>query len=151
MKKNMQELLEKYWEGGTSLEEERFIRSYFRSDNIDPEHVQYKPLFNFYDQESQKVYQLNKANEMPSKRRYGMPLIRMAAAILIVLGLSSIIYLNLGRNEMENDAWAQYEVQDPEKAKEMAMEALVFMSNKLNEGEENMRNNLKTLNRLPIR
>ena len=38
----MNELLEKYWEGTTSLQEEQDLRDYFKSDRVTPEHKVYK-------------------------------------------------------------------------------------------------------------
>lgn len=48
---NIDELLERYFEGETSAEDERRLRSFFASDGV-PEHlVAYKPLFAYFDEE----------------------------------------------------------------------------------------------------
>jgi hypothetical protein len=153
MKKNMEELLKKYWDGETTLEEEKFIRIYFRGENIKPEHDKYRDLFNFFDEEKEIRYPVsNKSKKEAAVQRSKSSWMRIAAAIIVILGLSAVIYLNLEQNSsMGQDAWVKYEVQDPEKAKEMALEALAFTSSKLNKGEENVRTNLKTFNRLPLR
>lgn len=48
---NIKNLLEKYWAGESSLEDEKKIYSYFNGDNIDPELKEFAPLFNFFDSE----------------------------------------------------------------------------------------------------
>jgi hypothetical protein len=44
-KELVKNLLEKYWEGETSLEEERMLKSYFSSGNVDEQLRPYSPLF----------------------------------------------------------------------------------------------------------
>ena len=44
-------LLQKYFDGNTSLEEEKILRGYFSSDNVDPQLAQYTPLFAFISKE----------------------------------------------------------------------------------------------------
>jgi hypothetical protein len=46
---NIEELLEKYFDGETSLEEEKYIIKYFQNDNINENLFKYKPLFNYID------------------------------------------------------------------------------------------------------
>jgi hypothetical protein len=44
-------LLQKYFDGDTSLEEEKILRGYFSSDRVDPQLAKYTPLFRFIDEE----------------------------------------------------------------------------------------------------
>jgi hypothetical protein len=46
-------LLLKYFDGDTSLEEENILRGYFSSDTIDERLVKYAPLFNFLKKEKE--------------------------------------------------------------------------------------------------
>ena len=49
----IENLLEKYFEGKTSLKEEKLLRKYFLRDDI-PEHLRvYKPIFGFFSEEHQ--------------------------------------------------------------------------------------------------
>ncbi len=52
---NINNILAKYWEGQSSLEEEAQLRSYFLSNEVAEEHKEYVPLFQFYASESQHV------------------------------------------------------------------------------------------------
>lgn len=42
---DIQALLDRYWEGETSVEEERLLKSYFNSGNVDEELLRIAPLF----------------------------------------------------------------------------------------------------------
>lgn len=44
-------LLEKYFEGETSLQEEELIKDYFRNGNIDKQHEVYAPMFGYFASE----------------------------------------------------------------------------------------------------
>lgn len=51
--KNIEKLLEKYWEAETTLEEENRLHAYFNSEQVAQDHLVYQPLFNtFKDQKS---------------------------------------------------------------------------------------------------
>jgi hypothetical protein len=54
--KNIEMLIEKYFEGFTSLKEEQQLRKYFQRKKI-PEHLKtYKPVFMFFDSEIKQKY-----------------------------------------------------------------------------------------------
>jgi len=48
MKMNINQLIEKYWNAETSLQEEAELRAYFSGNDVAPEHEQYKDLFSFF-------------------------------------------------------------------------------------------------------
>ena len=55
--KHIEELLNKYWQAETSLEEEQLLRQYFSSDDV-PEHLRETALlFRYY--EDQKKESIN--------------------------------------------------------------------------------------------
>ncbi|MBK9581372.1 MAG: hypothetical protein IPO48_05475 [Saprospiraceae bacterium] len=45
MKHNIDDLLDKYWDGETSLEDEKSLRQYFCSNDIDESHFAFRDLF----------------------------------------------------------------------------------------------------------
>ena len=45
---NINQILEKYWNAEASLQEEAELRSYFSSDDVAPDHEQFKDLFTFF-------------------------------------------------------------------------------------------------------
>jgi hypothetical protein len=47
-------LLEKYWQAGTTIAEEKMLADYFRTaDDLDPELAPYRDLFLYFEQETQ--------------------------------------------------------------------------------------------------
>lgn len=61
--KHIQALLEKYWEGETTLEEERQLKGYFASDSVDAQLQQYASMFQAIREE--QTVQLNKPKVIP--------------------------------------------------------------------------------------
>lgn len=52
----LNELLEKYFRGETSLDEEKVLKQYFASGHVAPEHEPYRPLFEAFGQEQEIKY-----------------------------------------------------------------------------------------------
>ena len=52
---NIDQLLEQYFEGLTSSDEETILRDYFTSDNVPERLMMYKPLFVFFENEITKT------------------------------------------------------------------------------------------------
>ncbi|MFA5849061.1 MAG: hypothetical protein WC833_04200 [Bacteroidales bacterium] len=48
-------LLDRYFNGETTLQEEETLRNYFSRSDIDPEFKQYSPLFNYFSQEKNEM------------------------------------------------------------------------------------------------
>ena len=46
--KNINNLLEKYWEGESSLQEEETLKQYFNHGTVAPELEQYQSLFQYF-------------------------------------------------------------------------------------------------------
>ena len=101
--KYIEQLLERYWECETSLEEEQILRTFFRQEEIPAHLLPYKSLFAYeenakhvaldddFDQrilakvEPQKV----KVRHMSLRRQFA-PLYKAAAVIAVVLSLSTV-------------------------------------------------------------
>lgn len=54
-KNRIGELLESYFNGETTLEQEKTLRKYFSSSYVDNEFKQYAPLFNYFSQEKEMM------------------------------------------------------------------------------------------------
>ncbi len=84
----MDDLIEKYFEGETSLQEEKLIREYFENGNIQERHQAYAPMFGFLTQERKKV-------SVTARKKKKLPLFAWASiAASIVLLLSVRIFLS---------------------------------------------------------
>ena len=102
---DIQNLLERYFNGETSLNEEATLRSYFLSSNVAEELEAYKPLFVCYNQEKEEhlgsdfdLRMLSlidqdepvKARTISLHRRF-MPIMRAAAVVVFVLLLGNTL------------------------------------------------------------
>ena len=99
---NINELLEKYDLGETSLEEEKDIRLYFQTNNTDQKLDVYKSYFTFFDIYKNEKVELTIEEPTSSLKRY----ISMAAAILIAFStyllLPSSTTYTTGYGEQKN-------------------------------------------------
>ena len=86
----IEELIDRYFEGQTSCEEERELRCFFNRENI-PEHLQvYRPLFICLEQEVKAFQEKSVPTaKLPShRRRFIYMMSRVAAGILLLIGIA---------------------------------------------------------------
>ena len=143
----VQTLLNKYFAGETSLEEEETLKAYFNSDAVDVSLKSYQPLFQFLKKEkeieSSKAFVAPNSKEVsPSRLRfvYGNLFWRAAAAVLVI-GVGSFFLLKQFKTK-DNHSIAQNErikifdeQDDPELALETVKFALMKVSKKMKKGE----------------
>ncbi len=128
--KNIDELLNKYFEGLTDLEEEALLQDYFASGEIAAAHEPYKPLFRYFRQERQSrnpqkiVIPQTKTNR---NRFY----VAASVAILIGIGLVWLLQQNHknGLNLNGTATHIQVNNTNPEKQKEAEKELKKFTRN----------------------
>jgi hypothetical protein len=148
-------LLDKYWAGDSSLTEERQLRDYFQQEVIDSNHEPFRNLFDFFKQESEVKFdgkiesQINRSKRRPLTFRT----MSVAASIILLVGVSIVMFkfVNVDKSLIKtHDTWAKYEVEDPEEAKAKAVAALAFLSSKLQKGENNVKQHMKMVGKMPI-
>lgn len=88
--KDIDEIIERYFDGETSLEEEKLLRDYFRRQNIDERHKVYAPMFNFFSEERCDV-----SVEKKKRRTSLYTWIGIAASILLLIGVRTFYYAPL--------------------------------------------------------
>lgn len=82
---DIEELLNKYFEGETSCEEERELRRFFTRGRV-PEHLQaYRPVFAFFGEESKRA-----KSPVPLRRHLLYALSGIAAGVLIALAIAGL-------------------------------------------------------------
>ena len=108
--KYINQLLNKYWEGATTLEEENILRSFFSQKDVPGSLIQFRPLF-VYEQEDKAQNVLDeqfdvqllamvgedapvKAQKITLTRRL-MPLFKAAAMVAIVLTLGNAMVVSM--------------------------------------------------------
>lgn len=149
---NIDNILEKYWKGETSLEEEHQLRNYFKSDSIEDRHQQYKALFGFFSQEQQlkiKDDEISIGRSMVRTTKVRSLMIRMtaiAASVVILLGIGMQIFDQ--NDTMYKNKYT--ELQDPDEALAITMDALGFLSNKYESGSQPMTKYMKNFEKTEI-
>jgi hypothetical protein len=132
-------LLDRYFLGETSLEEEQQLRAYFRDGDIHPELAAYPPLFSYWEQAGEIV--APKAKRPAVRRRLPMRWLTAAAASAVLL-LSLNTWFNqqpdltsfpIAEAKQPID-WSKYEVTDPEEAVRILHGALKIASTEINRG-----------------
>lgn len=142
MKDSINKLIDKYFEGETSLEEEAIIQAYFIKGEIADDLKMYAPLFGYFEEEKQttlsndfdtKLFQeLENRGKVVPMRNTRMYVLRIAAAVVLLIGAFFTIQ-NLQPQEQEI-VWEEYEPETPEEAYEVTKEALQLLASKLSKG-----------------
>jgi hypothetical protein len=136
--KLIDEILDKYWEGQTTLQEEQELRSYFRSDRVSPEHEVYRPMFDYQTQMGAETLDFDPFEKIgsgefskPKSIKQWKPFVKwaIAASIAAMFMLGSTLLLdkpdkNLGTYD------------DPQVAYQEARGALMMISNKMEVGRQ---------------
>ncbi len=92
MKRDIEILLEKYFEGETSSAEERALREYFTSGKV-AEHLRvHAPLFLYFEEEIGKEERIVPEIKMPRKRKALLWVSGAAAAVLVLLGIGQLYF-----------------------------------------------------------
>ena len=151
---NIKQLLEKFYEGQTSLEEESHLKEYFAGDSIPEGLLEDKELFVSMDAADDQVQipgdlntrlitTINEAErkETRVKRINLYSLSGLAAGLLIIF----TVYITFLR-ENPADVLAEYTIQDEDVAYAEAKKALMYVSAKLNRGTAELEP-LQTVNR----
>lgn len=144
----IRQLLEKYFEGETSLTEEKELKTYFNGKDVEADLKPYQGLFQFFIKEKDIVFpeqedispiQLYKtatttATKPTKVRQLYVKITRIAAVLL--LAVCAYLLLPNAKVEQKQQAinWEQYEISDEDEAVEKTIAALRLVSAKLNGG-----------------
>ncbi|NJO88678.1 MAG: hypothetical protein HC831_06725 [Chloroflexia bacterium] len=143
--KEIDNLIEKYLAGETSLNEEKLIKKYLEENEELPEkYHQMKQMFNYfgdaYKEESTLKLDSIIVNKKPASKTRKITLWAMAACIALLI---AVFVFNTDRNEQRVYAYIDGKpITDKDVAMAETQKALFLISNKLNEGTVNL-NHLK--------
>lgn len=151
--KLIEDLLNKYYQGETSLEEERKLKEFFIQEII-PESLRQEQIkFKFYSNASKESIDINfekkllkdysSKNKTIPLRQYNRTLLRIAASILLIFG--TYFYINRTSSFKEKNVYGTSD--NPELAYAETKKALLLISQKLNKGTKNL-NKLSKLNEM---
>ncbi|PKQ46322.1 hypothetical protein [Confluentibacter flavum] len=124
---NIEELLEKYENGETSLKEEQELKNYFSQETVAPHLEIYKPMFAYFLVNQQEQF----TKDVPlipiaieTKKVFNYKWISVAAVAVLMLG----VYL---KSTINNDLGT---IQDPELAFNEVSKSLEMISKNFNKG-----------------
>jgi len=154
--RKIEELLEKYYNGETSLEEERTLHWFFQTRDIPPHLKPDADIFRYhYSQKSEEVFPLIEEklvqllDDQEHKKRFLLSArtIRLVSAIAASIIIVLTLWIGIGRNVLKEQQVAVYEdtYDDPQVAYMETKKTLLLVSKKLNAGTENLQY-LKTYN-----
>ncbi len=138
-------LLDKYFEGNTTLAEEKQIKKFFKNNTELPEKLtEIKTMFEFFQNEYEKQSELDlnlivqKTNTKKTNiKRLYYRISGIAASIILLIGI--FIYTD---NQEEQKIYAYINgkpIMDEQVAKIEAKRALLLVSSNFNQGTENLK------------
>lgn len=152
-KNNIKKLLDRYFEGETSLQEEQTLKVYFTSNSIDPELEEFKHLFAFFVQEQQlktrndfTIHPIQKAKPIIRVQMW-----RWAAAAVFILSISSWYFIG---NPWDNKPvaqqidWSKYEPKTEKQAIQLTFNALKKTSSAIKKSTRAVGKEVKIMKRL---
>ncbi|MFQ6602396.1 hypothetical protein [Flavobacterium sp. C3NV] len=131
----IEDILEKYFQGETSIAEENQLKEYFSSSNVAQHLEQYKPMFGYFSQ----VKEQKSTQEIPLKtKKRNVAWLSIAASVVVLLGVGTYFYVS---EKNAAPAVAQTELgtyDDPEEALAATQKALALLSSNVNVGIESV-------------
>ncbi|MDX1463846.1 MAG: hypothetical protein R3359_12375 [Marinirhabdus sp.] len=124
----IESLLEAYFEGHTSLEDEKILADYFSSPDVAPHHKAYVPMFAAFSNCREEV--LEKEVELPKETSSNSKWwIGIAASAVIAIGVAGFVFQEPGMTAEEKEALAAFH---------KTKEAFQLLSESFNEGAEEL-------------
>ena len=127
---NIEKLLDAYFEGNTSLEEEAILMDYFNNHRVEDHLLQYKPIF--VGLEAAKREKSSREFRLPESklsRSYKPWLYAVSAILVIALGIG--IFFNMQSQVSQDKKEALIAFENSKKA-------MIFLSEKFNKGTEQL-------------
>ncbi|MCZ8230500.1 hypothetical protein [Flavobacterium sp.] len=134
----IEELLEKYFQGETSIAEEKELTNYFSSSNVAQHLEQYQPLFGYFSLAKERMNP-KEVTEWPTQKETTSKPVwwSLAASVVILLGIGMYVY---STNETKTSV-ASNELgtcDSPEEAFKETQKALALLSGHVNTGIESV-------------
>lgn len=126
---NVKKLLDAYFEGNTTLEEEKSLQDYFNNETVADDLVQYQPIFTGLkaakEERSSRTFKLPENKQKTIKTKW-----YSAAAILVVaFGVGTFYFSQPHYTQEEKEALAAFE---------KSKNAMMLLSENLNKGTERL-------------
>ncbi len=140
---NIKNLIDKYFEGNTTLEEEARLRDYFNQSEVDESFKPYRPLFQFLKNEKEQTLgsdfdqklmaQIESSAKVVPMRNWRRHALRIAAVGVVLIAAFMLLKPIAPKH---HQGATIIEITDPDMAYAEAVDALRLLSAKLNKGKE---------------
>jgi len=134
----IEELLEKYFQGETSIAEEKELTNYFSSSNVAQHLEQYQPLFGYFSLAKEQINP-KELPELSTKKGQSIKPVwwSLAASVVILLGIGMYVYTtNETKTSLASNELGTYDT--PEEAFRETQKALALLSGHVNTGIESV-------------
>jgi hypothetical protein len=142
--KQLEQLLQKYWDCETSLEEEQLLREYFRGDSIPEQLKDTAALFQYFEEQKNKSVDtgfegavITQLKEQPKRGGKVIKLLqntmRIAAGVAVLVAAVYFVRQEIRKN---NDISMEDTYDDPQKALEETKKALLMISKGFGRAEQ---------------
>ena len=136
----IEEIVEKYFEGKSTVNEEKILQNYFSSGNVAPHLEQYTTLFTYFsaaknEQYTEDVSTFKTLKLQKSSKKSNFLWFSVAASVLILMGIGAYLFY-ASESLNTNEGLGTYN--DPKVAFEETQRALNLLSNNVNVGIESV-------------
>jgi len=129
----IENLINKYFEGETSIAEENELKVYFSSSDVAQHLKQYQPIFGYFSQAKEQQF----TQEIPqqTKKQNVVMWLSIAASVVVMLCVGMSMYFETNKTEQFVACNSE---DSPELALEQTQKALALVSEHLNTGIESV-------------
>lgn len=177
MDNNIDQILEKYWQGESSLQEEQILKEYFASGDIDTKHAKMAPMFGYFKAQQEVSYDHNlsevlrdrlskegssssDSSIMPaleSAKVFTLKRVMLSVAAIFALVMTAIVLFQSDEISIADDApiYASHVIvldgqEDSEEALKITREALAFLSGKLSKSSVQVNEGIQNLDKMNV-
>lgn len=173
MNTHINQILDKYWEGESTLQEEQEIKSYFASGHIADEHKAFAPMFGLFTMQQKDSYNKDLSSVLKStlsgeasRDTEAVPFGRakvfqlrkfiLAMAAVFAIVLTAVIIMDQDTNsafdtpKMASNIIILDGSDDSEEALKVTKEALAFLSGKLKKNGKSINSGIQNLDKINV-
>jgi hypothetical protein len=129
--KLVEQLIEKYFQGETTIAEEKQLKAYFSSNDVAPHLVKYQALFGYF--ETQKGTQFEQKLPLQPRKQNTVKWMGIAASFVVLFGWATFYF---STPEPKQDDLGTYD--NPEEAYAATQEALLMVAEQVNVGMQSV-------------
>ena len=173
MNTHINQILDKYWNGETTLQEEQEIRSYFSSGDIADEHKAYAPMFSLFTNQKEDSYNKDltsvlkatldgeassdtEASTRDGAKVFQLRKLIMAAAAVFAIVITAVIVMNQENKPVDDLPKMASNIiildgsDDSEEALQITKDALAFLSGKLKKNGKSINSGIQNLDKINV-